>query len=193
MKTDFDFQPTLAGDRVTVRPIVPADWERMFAAAADPRIWAGHPARDRYREPVFRRFFDDAISSGSAFAIVDHQRGNIIGSSRYQGYDPGASEIEVGWTFLSCDYWGGSFNAEIKQLMLDHAFRFVATVVFWVGESNVRSRRAMEKIGGVLRDGVHYRALSGDRPNVVYEIRKERWRTGKGCKDCSLQPGSRTA
>ena len=82
-----------------------------------------------------------------------------------------ASEIEIGWTFLSRDYWGGSYNAEIKQLLLNHAFTFVDTVVFWVGETNTRSRRAMEKIGAVLRPGVQHRDVAGDAPYVVYEIK----------------------
>ena len=56
--------------------------------------------------------------------------------------------------------------------MLDHAFQYVGTVVFWVGEENLRSRKAMEKIGGVLRDEIQFRDFSGDMPYVVYEIRK---------------------
>jgi len=171
-KTDFDFQPTLQGDRVTVRPMTTTDWDDMFAAAADPRIWEQHPASDRYTKPAFRQYFDGAIGSGSAFAFIDRQSGGIIGSSRYHGHDPVKSEIEVGWTFLARDYWGGSYNAEIKQLMLEHAFKFVDTVVFWIGEENLRSRKAMEKIGGVLRDEIQFRDFSGDMPYVVYEMRR---------------------
>jgi len=145
----------------------------MFAAAADPEIWSLHPVHDRYTEPVFRAFFDGAMASGSAFAFVDRQNGEIIGSSRYHGYDPTAREIEIGWTFLARAYWGGSFNLEIKQLMLEHAFTFVDTVVFWVGETNWRSQRAMEKIGGARRAGVHTRTLDGKpRAHVIFEIRK---------------------
>lgn len=173
MTIKFDFQPTLQGPRVTVRPIASSDWESMFAAAADPEIWVQHPASDRYTERVFREYFDDAIECGSAFAIVDRQSGEIIGSSRYYGFHPIAREVEIGWTFLARDYWGGSYNAEVKRLMLDHAFLFVDTVVFWVGETNMRSRRATEKIGGVLRSGLHYKDISGDTPHVVYEVRKE--------------------
>jgi len=172
MTIDFDFQPTLEGARVIVRPIASSDWESMFAAAADPEIWVQHPSSDRYTERVFRRYFDDAIACGSAFAFVDRQSGRIIGSSRYHGFDPVTREVEIGWTFLSRDYWGGSYNAEIKRLMLDHAFLFVDKVVFWIGETNMRSRRATEKIGGVLRSGIHYKEASGDSPYVVYEVHK---------------------
>jgi len=169
----FDFQPTLVGPRITVRPILATDWEGMFAAARDREIWAQHPERDRYQETVFRGYFDDAIACGKAFAFVEHKSGEIIGSSRYNDYDPAASEIEIGWTFLARAYWGGSYNAEIKELMLDHAFKYVDTVLFWVGAANLRSRRAMEKIGGVQRAGNWTRTHgSGPEPCVVYEIGK---------------------
>jgi len=168
-----DLQPTLIGPRIIVRPITPMDWDEMFAAAADPEVWALHPVRDRYKAEVFRDFFDGAIGSKSAFAFVDRRTGVVIGSSRYYGHDPIASEIEIGWTFLARSYWGGSYNAEVKRLMLEHAFNFVDTVVFWVGETNWRSQRAMEKIGGLRRAGLYPRTLSGATSmHVVYEILK---------------------
>jgi RimJ/RimL family protein N-acetyltransferase len=173
--TDFDLQPTLTGSRVIIRPIYASDWEGMFAAASDPKTWEQHPAADRYMEDVFRDYFEAAIDSGSAFTFINRETGQIIGSSRYFGLNPARSEIEIGWTFLSRPYWGGSYNLEIKQLMLEYAFRYVDTVVFWVGEDNARSRRAMEKIGGVLRDGVFTRDFSGDDPYVVYEITATNW------------------
>ena len=169
--TAFDFQPTLIGPRVTIRPIAREDWQEMFAAASDPEIWTLHPASDRYKEPVFRKFFDGAIASGSGFAFVERESGKIIGSSRYHAYNPALSEIEIGWTFLARAYWGGSYNREVKRLMLEHAFKFVDTVAFWVGDTNWRSQAAMEKIGGVRRPGPHTRPPD-HAPHVVFEIRK---------------------
>ena len=132
-----------------------------------------HPERERYREPIFRIFFDGALESRSALTIIDRSTGRIIGASRYLLDDPELSEIEIGWTFLTRDYWGGDYNREIKRLMLDHAFTFVDTVIFWVGEDNLRSRRAMEKIGGAPRDELRMRNYSwGPCPHVIYEIRK---------------------
>jgi RimJ/RimL family protein N-acetyltransferase len=171
-----DLQPTLIGPRIVIRPIKPADWPEMFAAASDPEIWALHPARDRYKEPVFRAFFDGALALGSAFSFVEKESGKIIGSSRYYAHNPAASEIEIGWTFLARPYWGGSYNREIKRLMLEHAFSFVDTVVFWVGETNWRSQRAMEKIGGVKRPELERRPVD-PTPHVVFEIRKSDFRS----------------
>jgi RimJ/RimL family protein N-acetyltransferase len=168
-----DFQPTLAGPRVELRPVRADDWGEMFAAAADPLIWELHPVRERYKEPYFREFFDSALASRMAFAIVDRSNGKIIGSSRYHGHDPERRELEIGWTFLVRSHWGGSYNREIKRLMLDHAFGFVDTVIFMVGETNWRSQRAMEKIGGVKRAQLFKRAYHGvTTTHVVYEIAK---------------------
>jgi hypothetical protein len=62
--------------------------------------------------------------------------------------------------------------------MLDHAFTFVDTVIFWVGEHNFRSQGAMTKIGGVKRDGLFTRELSGERLYLIFEITKGRYQQG---------------
>ena len=47
------------------------------------------------------------------------------------------------------------------------------TATFMVGEDNIRSRKAMEKIGGVLRPGTVERTMAGEmKPHVIYEIRR---------------------
>jgi N-acetyltransferase len=171
-----DFQPTLIGETVLIRPIAVSDWPELFAAGSDPEIWKVHPMRKRYTEPVFRQYFESALASKAAFVFVERASGRLIGSSRYHGYDEALSEIEIGWTFLIRDHWGGTTNREVKRLMLDHAFTFVDTVIFWVGDTNWRSQRAMEKIGGVRREGVFTREVSGAIPHVIFEIGKEDYR-----------------
>lgn len=73
----------------------------------------------------------------------------MIGSFRYHGYDPAESVVEIGWTFLARSHWGGRYNRELKRLMLEHAFRFVDRVAFLVGHTNLRSQRAVEKLGAL--------------------------------------------
>ena len=164
----FELQPTLKGTLVELRPLRPDDFDTLCAVASDPAIWEQHPVRDRYKKDVFRGFFDEALESGGAFAIIDRATGCIIGSSRYYGYDEARGEIEIGWTFLARAYWGGIYNRELKQLMLRHAFGFVDRVIFLVGPQNFRSQRAMEKIGGV-RAGMTRREPGGAE-SVVFEI-----------------------
>lgn len=160
-----DWQPRLQGRLLHLRPVTAEDWAPLFAAASDPEVWALHPANDRWREPVFRAYFEDGLASRGALVVIDQASGAIIGWSRYspQFVEPG--EIEIGWTFLARAYWGGAYNGEMKRLMLAHAFRFVDRVLLRIGETNARSRRAAEKIGATLQDG---RRGAEPMPGVVH-------------------------
>ncbi len=143
----FDLQPFLSGELVRLRPLRSEDWDELYAIASDPLIWEQHPANDRHKEEVFRGFFREALESGGALIIMDVENGAVIGSSRFHGYDQSKSEVEIGWTFLARSHWGGIYNKELKQLMLEHAFRFVRSIIFLIGPQNLRSQRAVEKIG----------------------------------------------
>ena len=171
MKTEsrmsFDLQPILEGELLRLRPLRPEDFHDLYAVASDPLIWEQHPNSDRYKEEVFREFFREALESGGALIAIDSRDGRVIGSSRFHGYDGDKSEIEIGWTFLARSRWGGIYNGEMKRLMLRHAFRFVKSVIFVVGPQNLRSRRALEKIGGVC---VGSRPDAGGRERLVYQI-----------------------
>jgi RimJ/RimL family protein N-acetyltransferase len=157
----LDPQPCIANRIVALRPLNATDWPALFAAASDPQIWTGHPAHDRWREPVFRRFFDEGLASGGALVAIDPDSGIIIGASRYDFERAEPGEVEIGWTFLARSHWGGTANAAMKALMVGHALRSVDRVIFLIGDTNVRSRRAMEKIGGVLTDRHHDAMLAG--------------------------------
>ena len=123
---------------------------------------------------MFQRFFDSAIESKGAFAIVDRKTAEIIGSSRYYKYNPIENAVTIGFTFLARAYWGGVYNGELKQLMLDHAFQFVDHVLFEVGAGNMRSRGALEKIGAKFLYNFDLRDGSGDAiPCVAYGIERK--------------------
>ncbi len=163
----FDLQPMLRGELLELRPLRPDDFDDLYAVASDPLVWEQHPMSDRWKRDVFEKFFEDALESGGALVAVDRKGGRVIGSSRFHAYDAEKSEVEIGWTFLARSRWGGAYNGEMKRLMLGHAFRFVKSVVFVVGERNLRSQRAVEKIGGV-RAGT--RTEPDGRVSVVYRI-----------------------
>jgi RimJ/RimL family protein N-acetyltransferase len=163
----FDLQPTLRGDLLRLRPLRPEDFLELYAVASDPLTWEQHPANDRYKEEVFQAFFRQALESGGALIAIDAKDGRVIGSSRFHGYDREKSEIEIGWTFLARSHWGGAYNGEMKQLMLGHAFKFVNSVIFLVGPRNLRSQKALEKIGAVR---VGSRPDAEGRDSLVYQI-----------------------
>jgi RimJ/RimL family protein N-acetyltransferase len=145
----FEPQPILKSEILELRPLRAEDFQQLYAVASDPLIWEQHPNSDRYQVEVFRKFFDEALQSGGALVALDRKDGRIMGSSRFHCYDLERSEIEIGWTFLARSHWGGVYNGEMKRLMLAHAFKFVDNVIFMLGSNNLRSQRAVEKIGGV--------------------------------------------
>jgi N-acetyltransferase len=163
----FDLQPVLRSILLELRPLRAEDFQQLYAVASDPLIWEQHPMNDRYKENVFREFFREALESGGALIAIDSKDGQVIGSSRFHGYDKEKSEIEIGWTFLARSHWGGIYNRDMKQLMLGHAFRFVENVVFLIGPQNLRSQKAMEKIGGIH---VGSRPDASGRVSLVYQI-----------------------
>jgi RimJ/RimL family protein N-acetyltransferase len=173
----FDLQLTLTGSLIELRPLTGKDFDALFAASSDPLIWEQHPESDRYTLAVFRKYFDGAIESKGAFAIIDRRTGRMIGSSRYCNLNSEANEVEIGWTFLERKFWGGSYNRELKALMLEHAFRFVGRVLFVVGEKNFRSQKALEKIGARFLRKVDLPGRDGiPQANVVFAIRREEYK-----------------
>lgn len=168
----MDLQPTLRGELIELRPLHPDDFPTLFKVASDPLIWDQHPESDRYKEEVFRRFFDGALESKGAFVVIERATGQMIGSSRYFGYDAEKSVVEIGWSFLARAYWGGVHNGEMKRLMLENAFKSVERVIFIIGEENRRSRRAVEKIGAILTEDYAAR----EEKKVVYALTREGYR-----------------
>ena len=165
----FDYQPCLAGDRVRLRPLTAGDREALYAIARDPAVWALHPHSDRWREDVFADYFADGLASGGALTALSRDTGEVIGWSRYSSRFTLPGEIEIGWTFLGRDWWGGAYNADMKRVMIAHAFGFVDRVIFRIGPGNLRSRRAAEKIGAVLTDRTQG---EGAALSLIYAIDK---------------------
>lgn len=167
----FELQPVLRGQLVELRPLRNEDYDALFSVASDPLIWEQHPANDRWKPEVFRHFFAEAMAQGGALIVFDAAEGSVIGSSRYVGYNESSRQVEIGYTFLARSHWGGRYNAEMKRLMLDHAFRFVDSVIFSIGETNVRSQKAIEKIGAV-REGS--KVAADGRVSWLYRIHAAR-------------------
>ena len=136
----MNLQPTLIGKLLTLHPLKQEDFEDLYQAASDPQIWTQHPKSNRHERAAFNVFFDEAMKTMGALVVIENSSKKIIGSSRYYNYDPKASEITIGATFLERKYWGGVFNKEMKKLMISHALEFVDTIEFHLGSENQRSQ-----------------------------------------------------
>jgi RimJ/RimL family protein N-acetyltransferase len=170
MKT-LNLQPTLQGPTLTLRPLTADDLEGLYAAASDPLVWAQHPDPLRHQRAVFEtRFFYPGLQAGSALAVIDQASGHIIGSSRFYDVDATKRELAIGYTFLARPYWGGATNRELKSLMLDHAFEWAQRVWFHIGVDNLRSRKAIEKIGAQLSHVMDREINGGIYPTAFYSL-----------------------
>lgn len=170
----MNLQPThLKNDLVWLEPLNQVHFDELYLVASDPLIWEQHPNPDRYKLDAFTNYFKGAIESGGAFIIRDALSGQALGSSRYCAYDAANKEIQIGYTFFAKSCWGKSINKEVKTLMLSHAFNYVDKVTFYVGANNIRSQKAMERIGGIkVREEVVAYFGEPDRLNFRYEINK---------------------
>lgn len=149
---DFSIQPILQSGLVILRPLKEEDYEALFKVASDPLIWEQHENKDRYMQKAFIQFFDAAIASKGAFAILDKKTLEIIGSSRFKINDTSNGVVEIGWSFLGRNYWGGQFNQDFKKLMVNYALQYFDKVVFYVDPKNYRSQRALKKLGALKTD-----------------------------------------
>jgi len=169
----FNPQPKLNGTLLELRPLSPSDFDSLYAVASDPLMWEMHPAKDRYQLEVFKKFFEDAIQGGSAFLVSDKKKGTTIGCTRYYDLNLEKSEVCIGFTFLSRAYWGSAYNLEMKKLMVAHALKSVKNIIFHVGPKNLRSRRAVEKLGAVFVEYVeklHPLPAGGWSDGVIYKL-----------------------
>lgn len=176
----MDRQPTLEGERLLLRPLREIDRAALFAVASDRELWALHPAHDRWQAPVFDAMFDEALAQRGALAVIDKASGRIIGSSQFRPSGKVTGAVEIGWTFLARDHWGGVTNRELKRLMLQHLLAHADRAVFRVGEANLRSRRAMEKIGSRLMETTEQVTFPDGRvvDHVFYEIDRASFASG---------------
>jgi RimJ/RimL family protein N-acetyltransferase len=176
-KAAFDLQPQLENHLLVLRPLREEDFEDLYKVASDPLIWEQHPSKDRCRKDVFELFFKEAMASTGSFAIMDKKTNQIIGSTRFHSIKETQNAIEIGWTFLAREYWGGFYNQTMKYLMIEYAFNFVENILFYIHEENTRSQKAVEKIGAKRITSLEGKVLE-TRPNasVIYNITKKSWK-----------------
>ena len=173
----MNLQPNLENEFIRLRPLYKEDFEALYQVAKDPLIWERHPNSDRHTRAAFRTFFQDSIRSKAALIVLDKQRQKVIGSSRFNKLAKTHQAIEIGWSFLARAYWGGKYNKAIKVLMMDYAFQFVEDVVFYIGKANIRSQKAVEKLGATQIMGLAFQNLLDERKdNLTYRINIQGWK-----------------
>jgi N-acetyltransferase len=170
----FTIQPThLQDELIQLIPLQENDFEELYAVASNPLVWEQHPNKLRYQRDVFQNYFEGAMLSKGAFLIRDSKTNEVVGSSRYYDYDEKENSILIGYTFIGTKFWGNGYNKALKKIMLDYAFQFVDKIYFHIGAFNIRSQKAIEKIGAIKVDEFEVEYYGEDsKLNFVYLINK---------------------
>ena len=143
------------------------DFNLLYNIGKNKKIWEQHPENDRWKKEKFNIFFNNGIKNKfGIYGIFDKSNNAIIGSTRYYSYSKKKKSVKIGFTFLTPEYWGTDTNLQIKTLMLGYAFNHVKSIFFDIGKNNIRSRKAIEKIGAILH-------LNAEVRNVVYILKFE--------------------
>lgn len=177
---DFDCQPDLCASTLRLKPLAYSDFKGMFLAAADPEIWGGHPARDRYKREVFEAYFASLLATKKALAVVDIASGDIVGTSSYYTPPDLPNSIAIGFTFLVRAKWGGPSNRELKQLMLEHAFTAYDIVYFHIAPTNIRSQTATMKLGAVHLYDAELKISAAPALAKCYGLTHAQWKASQG-------------
>lgn len=171
----FDLQPKhLQNELIKLVPLHENDFEELYEVASDPLVWEQHPNKLRYQREVFQNFFQGAIESKGAFFVRDTKTNETIGSSRFYDYNEKDASVLIGYTFIGRKYWGNGYNKALKKLMMNYAFQYVDTIYFHIGANNIRSQKAMGKIGGIKIDEFEIEYYGEDsKLNYIYRINKK--------------------
>lgn len=175
---------TLEGQRVRLEPLSHDHADGLLMAARAPEIWR-YMAVNLDSPQVVAKWIDASLAANTqgteaVFAIVERASGRVIGSTRYLDIRPAHRGLEIGWTWLDKDQWRTGVNTECKFLLLQHAFETLEAirVQLKTHRLNVRSRRAIERIGaqfeGILRNAVIL-ADGTFRDSAYYSIIDSEW------------------
>lgn len=114
------------------------------------------------------------------FVVYDKKTESFAGCTRYMNIDWKNKVLHIGSTWIGREFQASGLNTQMKFLMLEHAFSEMQfeKVEFRIDERNIRSRKAVEKIGGILegilRKNVYL--LDGYKRNTCcYGILSEEW------------------
>ncbi|MCB0527486.1 MAG: GNAT family N-acetyltransferase [Saprospiraceae bacterium] len=184
MSTWIHDSTELNGTLVRLVPLKTEHFDALAQVASDKRIWA-HYTLDGSNEGRLRTALNDGLlekQKGAQFPFVIFEKATdrVLGSTRLLELQPAHRKLEIGWTWLHPDHWGTAVNLECKLLLLSFCFETLGTtrVQLRTDENNIRSRKAIEKIGarfeGILRhdlirdDGTH-------RNSAYFSIIEPEW------------------
>jgi len=180
----MNYQPILENDFVALYPLQKEDINKLEVIALEDNLTQYSPSFITSKEELYA-FINNALASREKltaipFAIFDKAKEQFVGSTRFGNINTLNKVLHIGWTWISKSVQGTGINKQMKFLMLQYAFEILEyeKVEFRVDERNIRSRIAVERIGGVLEGTLRKDTLMKDgfrRSTCCYGILKSEW------------------
>ena len=151
----------LENEVVKLRQTKKDDFNELFKLAGKKKIWEQHSNKDRYKKSVFLEYFNQGLKNEfGSLTIISRLDNKIVGWTRLYDFDENKPTVKIGYTFLGRLYWGTNINYNSKKLILNYLFSFLEYVCFDIFEKNIRSQKAVKKLGASLNsqteDKHHY-------------------------------------
>ncbi|MDL4839438.1 GNAT family N-acetyltransferase [Aquibacillus rhizosphaerae] len=174
----------LVGEKVRIVPMERCHIQGLYENGNEKMIWS-HLPKTIHTENDMKSFVEEALrnkNSGKEFPFVVLLRDNnsIVGSTRFLDISHLNKSLEIGWTWYSPSVWGTHINIECKYVLLKYCFETLKLirVQLKTDERNVRSQKAIEKIGGVKEGILRNHMIREDgtfRNSVYYSVIQNDW------------------
>ena len=167
----------------------------LWQYAKDESLWEHYTFRKMESEQKFEAFIRNTLHEAETgkeftFAIIDSTTGHLCGTTSFLDIQPASRSLEIGRTWIASHLHGTGFNAECKFLLLRFCFEKLGLirVFFKTDSNNLRSQKAMEKIGakyegtlrnhmiredGTFRHSAYYSIIEGEWEEVKHILRNE--------------------
>jgi RimJ/RimL family protein N-acetyltransferase len=184
------------GKRAKLIPLEESHIPTLYETGRDPILWQHSALRvaslEDMRQLVLSFLRDQEHGEALPFTIIDQSTQQIVGSTQFHTISLAHRSLEIGKTWLSPEVWGTHINTECKYLLLRHCFETLEMlrVQFRTDARNVRSQRAVERLGATREGILRHNAILPDgyvRDTVYYSLLLEEWPASKARLEHILQ------
>jgi RimJ/RimL family protein N-acetyltransferase len=175
---------TLNGIHIDLLPLQQEHFDDLFKAASDKRIWEFYTG-DWSVHKRFVEIYTESMEQRDKgleypFVVFHKPAQSIIGSTRLLDIYQPARRLEIGGTWLMPEYWATSVNLDCKLALLTFCFETLDTnrVQLKTQHNNIRSQKAIQKIGGIYEGILREHMLKDDgtfRSSAYFSILKSEW------------------
>ena len=178
--------PTLENDRVKLSLLDLSNYKNLSEVSKEANLIHYSPSKidtdedlKAYVQLAVDGYYHKTIIP---FLIYDKQFEKYAGSTRSGLINWKNKVLHIGWTWIGHEFQGTGLNSHMKFLMLKYTFETLKfqKVEFRIDERNMKSRKAVEKLGATLEGILRKDTLMKDgyrRNTCCYGILKEEWST----------------